>query len=335
LDGAFLLVGNVGKTNILITGATGFIGSHVAEALLPKQQYQLIAIARETGRYKNTDHLKERGTVLFQGEFWNERLLERIFKAYPIDSVIHLAALRGAGTGQWKDYYEINVRGTESLLQASLNHGVEKFIHCSSVGVYGTIPSDLPARLNTEFKGDSAYHRSKIEAEKKVQEFIQRGLNAFIVRPTIVYGPGDTGFPYKLTGLVRKRLLLLPLRENKIHLISVNRVADVIVRILLSDQTNKRIFLLADESPVSLKELADLTHFYYYGKKYPFFLRLPSFVYGLMLTLADALHNEKWTTRINLISKDWYYDPSETSTFLELNATDTKKEIVTFLETVR
>jgi len=109
--------------------------------------------------------------------------------------VIHVAAIRGGGGASSGEFQEVNVNGTERLLRAAYERNVQKFIFCSSVGVHGTIPVTVPAAIETALHGDSQYHQSKIASEAAVQDFIRKGLNAYIVRPTITYGPGDDGFP--------------------------------------------------------------------------------------------------------------------------------------------
>lgn len=218
------------KEYVLITGATGFIGGHVANKLLSEGKYALIAIVRKSDKYRNVEELKQRGAILVEGIFYDENLIAKIFNKFPVRYVIHIAALRGGGAGTEGKYHTVNVHGTEVLLEGSLSHQVKKFIFCSSVGVFGTIPCELPANINTRLNGDNAYHRSKIVAEQKVQKYIDKGLDAFVVRPAITYGSNDDGFSAILVKLVRKRLLLLPSNENSIHLLDVHKLVEVFTK---------------------------------------------------------------------------------------------------------
>jgi len=309
---------------ILITGATGFIGSHVAEKLLSEGEYNLVAIVRRIYKYKNVAELKRRGVILVEGNFYDKNLVEKVFEKYHVQHVIHIAAVRGSGAGTEEEYNRVNVYGTEVLLEVAFSHQVKKFIFCSSVGVFGTIPSELPANVNTKLNGDNAYHRSKISGEEKVQEFIKKGLNAYIVRPTITYGLGDTGFPTTLVEMVKKRKLLLPLSGFKIHLLEVGKLAEIIKQILLVEGLSQRVFIAADNAPIALNDLVDLIYYRFYNKKYPSILKLPEPLFKILSICFRIVRNEKWLARILLISKDWCYDVSEAKKALQYCPVETE-----------
>ncbi len=319
---------------ILITGATGFIGSHVLEKLLMANKYSIVSIVRKTGNYKNVIDLKKKNIILIEGNFYVKNIIENIFNKYPIKIVIHIAALRGGGAGTREDYNRVNITGTELLLEVSRKYKIRKFIFCSSVGVFGTIPNELPADLKTELNGDNDYHESKVLAEAKVLEYISRGLNAFIVRPTIAYGTGDKGFPSTLIGLIRKGMLLLPFKDTRIHLVDVNKLADLFVEIVQAQNLKNRVFIAADEKPVSLKELANLIYFHYHKRPYPVYLRLPNMIFNIMLLLCKFIRSDKWTVRILLISRSWYYDVDHLTDNLDFKPAVTRDVFKEFLNNI-
>jgi dihydroflavonol-4-reductase len=311
------------KEYTLVTGASGFIGSHVVERLLSEGCYPIIAIIRNHRVPSEIIALKEKGVIFIEGSFYDDNVLEHVFSNFNVRNVIHTAALRGAGLGTKNDYHTVNVHGTEILLEHSFKNNVTRFIFCSSVGVYGTIPDELPASLNTALNGDNDYHSSKILSEVKVWEFIHKGLNAFIIRPTITYGARDNGFPSTLVKLVQKRLLILPSRETKIHLLDVDSLADVFVRILESEIIRGRIFIVGDKAAVSMRELVNAIYYASYGKQYPSFLKLPNSLIELMLMFFHLIKEDKWLVRLLLISRDWYYDISAATTELGFKPSDT------------
>ena len=318
----------------LITGATGFIGSHVAEKLLRDKSWPVIAIAREGRGYKNTAELEKSGGVLVRGRFYEPDLLIRVFKRFPIRNVIHIAALTGEGKGSRKDYERVNVQGTESLLAASHRYRVDKFIYCSSVGVFGTIPTDAPADPTTRLNPDNVYHWSKLRAEKRVHDFIARGLNAFIIRPTIAYGPRDRGFPFILTRLVQKKLLFLPFKGNQIHLVSASSLAEMFLRVLKKDGLSNRAFIAADEGPVALRDLVNWIHSFYFGREYPRFLKIPNGVFGAFETISRMGRCTQWVGRIQRLSKDWFFDTRKTDTLIGFRPGNTQQEFLRYLRSL-
>lgn len=315
------------KQYTLITGATGFIGSHVAARLL-LESYPLVAIVRKTANYKNVNNLRQDGAVLIEGRFYDKELLENLFANFPIENIIHVAALRGGGMGTGEDYQKINVLGTETLLQVSLQHRVRRFVYISSVGVTGTIPGDLPGNTASKYHGDNLYHESKVLAEKKVHEFIQKGLDAYILRPAITYGIGDDGFPRTLVKLIKRRMLLLPMEDIEIHLLDVNTMADLVITTMRSVQLHQKVFIAADAIPISLRALANKIYKHYYQREYPSFLKLPNNVFKALLYCLLFFHSEKWVTRIRLISNNWYYDINPTIMNLSFKPADTSESFV-------
>ncbi|MBI4845909.1 MAG: NAD(P)-dependent oxidoreductase [Candidatus Omnitrophica bacterium] len=323
------------KENILLTGATGFIGWHLVRYVLKEDRYNIIAIVRKSDNYKNSEKMKGLKVQLAEGNFYEEAFVQNVFKSYPIDYVIHCAALRGSGAGYCEEYQRVNVRGTEVLLEAALSYKVKKFIFCSSVGVFGTIPKEVPASVQTSLSPDNMYHRSKAEAEKKVKEFIDKGLNAVIVRPTITYGDGDDGFPSILTALVRERKLVLSSRDIKIHLVGVKNLAKIFITLIQDKEDNNRVFIAADEQPIVLRELADLIYKYFYDRCYPKLLTVPYFWFYFLGGFFKFIGNDKWNVRVQLLSKDWFYVPTKAGQLSKNEFSETKKEFLKYLETVK
>lgn len=319
----------------LITGATGFVGSHVAEKLLRDGPWPVVAIVRRLSSCKNTAELKRQGAILVEGRFYDPNLLSHAFRKFSIKNVVHLAAIVGEGRGGWKDYHTVNVRGTDALLSIAHGQGVDKFVYCSSVGVFGAIPVELPANPNTPLHPDNLYHQSKLAAENRVFDFIHRGLNAFIIRPTIAYGKRDTGFPCKLIKMVRRRILPLPFQDNRIHLVSVTCLADIFLSLLKAEILHDRVFIAADEGPVVLRELVNLIHRFYFGRNYPSFLKLPDTVFQAFQTIFRVIRLTPWLSRVQRICGDWYFDTSQTNPVPGFHPVDTKREFLRYLRTLR
>ncbi len=159
---------------ILVTGATGFIGSHLVEAL----KGDIVCLVRKTS---DTKHLMELGVELVYGDVTDPGSL----KIKGIDVVYHLAAYY-TFHGIWDNYLKTNVVGTRNLLEAFEN--VEQFIYCSTTEAVGPVKNP-PADENYPCNPTYEYGKSKLMAEDIVREKIQKGYPATILRPVGVYGP--------------------------------------------------------------------------------------------------------------------------------------------------
>ncbi len=315
----------------LLTGATGLIGRHLAQELASLPDLQLVCIVREGERHPQAASLTKKGAIVIPGNFYDPGVIKELFERYRFRYVIHVAAIRGGGGASPREFQEVNVKGTERLLSAAYEQQVQKFIFCSSVGVHGTIPVTVPAAIETVLCGDNQYHQSKIASEEAVQAYIRKGLNAYIVRPTITYGPGDDGFPQTLVHLVRAHLLWLPKSNHQVHLVDVRRVAEVFLNLVVKDHSNQRIFVIGDMGPITLSDLADWIHWHLYNRPYPPLFRLPDCVFKAAFHLFRAIGNEKWATRMALLSNDWHYQCADTYRALGIQPIPTREAFGRFL----
>jgi len=298
------------KKTVLLTGITGFIGKKIAEQLLT--DYDITAIIRPNTPPERYSAFTDKINIVFINLSTLSDLQSYLDTA-SFDYILHFAALRGGRKAKQSDFINTNIKATELLINNVIKNK-SKLIFCSSVGVYGAIPSELPATLSTPYISDNLYHSTKILCEQMIILKIASGLlDACIIRPAITYGKGDFGFPYTLTKLVSKGLMVLPSKEVFIHLTNVETIAELVSKMLSQGFQNGTIYNVADAEKVSLKELVD---FIYVGtpfmvsahKHYPRFKTFPSFCFKLATKTAKLLHNELWTSRFQLISNSWYFD---------------------------
>src|SRR2546428_3503299 len=183
---------------ILATGGAGFIGSHLAEALL-KEGREVVALDNFDDFYlpeikrRNLELLAGRpGLSLIEGDIRDETLVEKVFTTHRISGGVHLAARAGVrpSSRQPALYCDVNVRGTTALLEACRSHGVAKFIFGSSSSVYGN-----NAKLPFSEKDEVDRPISPYAATKRAGELLCATyhelyrLNVFALRFFTVYGP--------------------------------------------------------------------------------------------------------------------------------------------------
>jgi len=295
---------------VLVTGAAGFIGGHAVRTLAGGEARCLVtALVRPGTATARLEPLRRSGATLCEADITDREAVEEAFRRHRPANVLHAAALRGSGRGHAAKYRQVNAGGTENLLGAAVRHEVTRFVFCSSVGVHGTIPAVRPAGVDAPLDGDTAYHRSKVLAEEAVGRFIRRGLDAYVVRPTVTYGAGDDGFPATLVRLVRARRLPAPDPTVQIHLLDVNALCRLFAILLSAGHPGGRTMIAADRTPVSLIALADEIHRRHCGRDYPRFPPLPAGAALLLSRFFGIVGNDAWRTRVRLISESWTYRP--------------------------
>lgn len=161
--------------NILVTGGTGYIGSHTCIQLIQAGITPIILDNLYNSKKLVLERIAQVTGVtpqFYQGDIRDSELLERIFTQHDIDSVIHFAGLKAVGESVEKPlmYYQNNVAGTLNLVQAMEKAGVKSFIFSSSATVYGD-PASVPIRENFPTSATNPYGRSKLMVEECLTDF--------------------------------------------------------------------------------------------------------------------------------------------------------------------
>ncbi len=178
--------------NIMITGATGYIGHELVRALI-NQGNTLHIIYRGASAYKlndlpvfqkQTDHIK-----FFEGDLTDQAVLEKAMDG--CSQVYHVAALAKAWAKDESIFDEVNIEGTRKVLEAAKNTGVKRVVFTSSGGTLAESnhePADEETPRSDFFY--NPYERTKYQAEQVVKNFASNDLETVIVNPTRVFGPG-------------------------------------------------------------------------------------------------------------------------------------------------
>lgn len=219
---------------VLITGANGFIGSHILEYFL-KNKVNVTCLARETSKFQYVD---SKGYGIREGDISHPNTLAKSFKN--IDVVIHNAAMV-KDWGPYKQFYEINVQGTLNVLQACVDNQIKDVIMTGSISSYGeennpTVKNES-SDYNSHYKyfmdgifpnANNHYRDTKALATQKAIEFANKnGLNLTILEPTWVYGEREfgTGF-FEYVQSVKNGMFVVPgSKKNKFHVIYAGDLA--------------------------------------------------------------------------------------------------------------
>jgi len=314
---------------LLLTGATGFIGRHIAQQLSMKKHDITLLVRPQTNK-KRLVNLPEKAEII-PLDLRNIYKLKKILTENTYDAIVHAGAIRNRPQTKADDYLKANVQSTEQLaLHAIKNQS--KFIFFSSVGVFGSVPVSLPPEEDTPRVGDNLYHQSKIQAEAIINRYVLYGLNSVIIRPAITYGTGDFGFPYSLIMMIDKNKILLPTNAPSIHLANVDLLVLAVQYLLQNDYKSGKIYNIADRNPVDLLTLADTISQELKGKEFNKRLIIPNWFFNTAARLAGLLGNKAWQSRFQLFSKSWFYNVDAAYEDLKLKNIETTAGIRSTIE---
>jgi UDP-glucose 4-epimerase len=196
---------------VLVTGADGFMGSHLTEALLAAgANVRAFCFYNSNGSLGWLDHLRERAGSLEirAGDVRDAQFVSAACEG--VEVVFHLAALVAIPYSYLapESFVDTNVRGTLNVLEGVRRHGSARLVHTSTSEVYGT-PDTLPITETHPLKGQSPYSATKIAADKLCEAYIASyGLPVVVLRPFNTYGPRQSAravIPTILTQLLSGR----------------------------------------------------------------------------------------------------------------------------------
>jgi dihydroflavonol-4-reductase len=212
-----------------ITGATGFIGTHLLKRL-SQTGHQLYCLARKSS---NTQHIKEAGATIVPGDVTNKNSVLEGMKG--CDSVINLANIYTFWEPNNRIYTEVNVEGTRNVMESALEDHISKVVHVSTSLVYGK-PKESPFNEETPVGPVrySEYARTKYQGDLIAWKlFKEKSLPLVVIYPCMVIGPGNPKFGGQLVRDLVERRVKARATDNHINsVVHVRDVAEVIVKAL-------------------------------------------------------------------------------------------------------
>lgn len=236
---------------VLVTGATGFTGGHLARHLR-REGHEVAALVRPSSLARAAD-LEADGIELRAGDLADPAAVTRA--AARCEIVYHIAASYRAAGQSDAAYARVNVEGTRHVLEAARATGARRVVHCSTGGVHGHIEHP-PATEDAPFAPGDIYQRTKLEAERLAEAFGRREpIEVVIARPIGIYGPGDMRFLKMFRGIARGRFPMLGRGEVFYHLTFID---DLVRGFQLCGEVPAaagRTYILAGPEYTTLKEL--------------------------------------------------------------------------------
>ena len=238
------------KRQYLVTGAAGFVGAAVVRHLV-SQGHRVRAMARRLEQLAGQAHPDVEPVA---GDLRDRAALDRAMAG--VAGVYHIAALFRQANVPDKDYWETNVQGVQNVVDAAVAAGVPRLIHCSTCGVLGHI-AVLPADDRTPYNPSDVYQPSKMEGEKIVLAAFRSGrLSGVVIRPAMIYGPGDTRFVKMFRMIARRRFFYVGRGDNLVHFIDVRDLARAFLLAMDHGERNGEIYIIAGERTMPLRDFA-------------------------------------------------------------------------------
>lgn len=242
---------SAGRGTVLVTGASGFTGGHLAHRLHARG-YRVRALVRPTTAATN---LTEAGIEVVPGDITDAAAVLNAVDG--VDAVYHIAAVYRTAGHSDAYYRAVNVGGTRNVLDAAARHRIGRVVHCSTVGVHGAI-RDIPTHEGSPFNPGDVYQETKLEGELAAQAAFREGLPGVVVRPAAIYGPGDLRF-LKLFRAVRSgRFRMFGSGEVTYHLAYID---DLVAGFILCGEKPEAVgetYILGGDEYITLNEFVRL-----------------------------------------------------------------------------
>lgn len=238
---------------VLVTGATGFTGGHLAQHLASRgDDVRALVRPRSRARFDRSP-LPAKGVTAVEGDLTDVASMRRA--AEGVDVVYHIAATyREAGQPD-SAYRAINVEGTKNVLDAARAGGARRVVHCSTGGVHGHI-ANPPANEDAPFNPGDVYQDTKLEAEQLARDYGRaNGLDVVVARPIGIYGPGDTRFLRMFRGLARGRFPMIGNGRAFYHLTFIDDLVEGFRLCGTVPAAKGRTYILAGPRYTTLEEL--------------------------------------------------------------------------------
>ncbi|MFH0982387.1 MAG: NAD-dependent epimerase/dehydratase family protein [Planctomycetota bacterium] len=220
----------------LVTGATGLLGSHIAEQLRQRGR-RVRALVRPSS---DRSFLASIGCESVYGDVTDPASLVEACRGA---EVVYHAAARVGDWGPWREFVAITIEGTRHLLDAAATAGVKRFVHISSISVYGYVDGegavfDETTPLGFGLYKWAYYSRAKVQAEGIVWDYYRAGkIPVTVIRPSWLYGPRDRATMGRLIDSIRRgKCKLIGDGDNRLNVVHAANVAEAAILAADSDQ---------------------------------------------------------------------------------------------------
>lgn len=236
----------------VVTGATGFVGSHLALELIRRGE-SVRGFVRNASLPMAAE-LAAAGVELFEGDITDEQAVKAALEG--AETVFHAAAVLGPANLDPAVYRAVNSDAVQTVMDACGASGtVTRFVQVSTVGVLGPLPPKTRADEGTPPHPVDIYEVTKLEGEERVLSAVRNGFPAVIVRPGWVYGPGDTRTLKLFRMIARRRFMMIGKAENKQHPVFIDDLINGIILAGTTPDIEGRVYHLCGPEIPTVNEL--------------------------------------------------------------------------------
>jgi len=247
---------------IALTGATGYTGGRLLERFRGRG-HDVTALARP-----GSSRIVDPGVHWIEGDLADRDALARLVAG--AEAVVHVAAVYRTAGHPDSYYRDVNVGGTERLLDKAARAGVRRFVHTSTVGVHGHVRNP-PADESAPLEPGDIYQDTKAEAEAlALRAHHERGLPVVVLRPGAIYGPGETRLLKLFRAIARGRYAIVGSGRPHYHLVYIDDLLDAYELALTHPAAPGRAYITAGPRSVSQSELAATIARHTGGRVLPF-----------------------------------------------------------------
>lgn len=263
---------------VVVTGGTGFIGSRLALKCLEKG-YSVKVLGQENtaAESENRRLIEEKGAEVVLASVTDRDSVLELVKG--IDVVFHLAAAQHEMNIPDQRFWDVNVTGTKNMLEASVSAGVKRFVHGSTIGVYGSLEGTIDEE--SPCKPDNIYGVTKLEGENLVLSF-RRKLPVVVIRIPETYGSGDRRLLKLFKAIDKGVFFMIGDGKNMHHLIYIDDLIEGVFLAAITEEAVGKVFILAGKEPITTDDMVTVIA-EQLGKKLPKF-RVP--LYPLLTVAA-------------------------------------------------
>src|SRR4051812_40993606 len=237
---------------LLVTGGTGFIGSHLAEAGRRRgAEVVVLGLTDRPEERANTELLRRQGVEVLGGSITDEALCRQAVRG--ATHVFHLAVAMREGGKRDAFFESVNLEGTRGLLEASVAEGAKRFVYCSTIGIFGHRVPGVTTEAKRLAPG-SIYERTNASAGALARDIgACRGLPHARPPPADVYGPRDQRLLKLFAGVSRGRFPLFGRGDGRRHMIYVDDVVSGFFNACERDEALGQALILAGPRPCTLR----------------------------------------------------------------------------------